>query len=65
MLKIAEIEIPVCKGCDTEHFDDEPCDQEAIQKKLDKAYWSGVLDGGMDSATFEAALIKGENGELD
>lgn len=65
MLKILNIRIPVCQGCETKHFEDEPCDMESLQKKVDRVYWNGVLDGGMDSRTFEAALIKGENGELD
>ena len=56
---------PECNVCKERHQKESGCSTETVAKLIDKSYWSGVLDAGMDSKIFEAALIKGENGELD
>ena len=65
MLRILDVKKPICSGCEQKHFPNEPCDIEATQRKMEKMYWTGVLDGGMDRDRFEIAIIKSENAEID
>jgi len=60
---------PECDVCKERHQNDEHfksgCNTETVAKLIDQSYWIGAMHAGMDNSVFEAALIKGENGDLD